>query len=805
MRDGVKILALDKLLRDAGLDPADFAGWIECPRLRLTADGANLARDGAYELLLAWLHDARAHTFPGEGPLPAVIWPAEVAHLPTASGRPVPLAEIGRRVAEGREFLYEWAHLRELVPAQVQARVVVVWPSELAVLKDRFPALVAVPYRGLGEGVALARADLRSVTEGSLPAVELPLGEGATLRLPGGEALHLRARAYVHRFPSAVQGSIVLLAYERRIAQSRDERRSMPGVTILCELSGDEAGGGLTIDALRGEREALEAVLDRVRAAATAALDQLWAAALAGESPWELPFVRARVAELSGVSIGLCYRVHAGALALSWREGPWLRLEIGATLGGDPLTLADALVALRDQGGVLCGDESQRWLALEPDDAERRLWLLTPHGRDLCERALGRAAIWPMPTALESYLRPIDPAAQRHLLLSGAAVEAARGKALTDPKVRATLLAHLLVARALGAPTHGLEDAPLLRRFDPRALTATRLVRLADVEAERPPLRLAVAEAVSRDLAEVVVEATPGEALLLHRLLGLAPATAVGAAAAADPVHGARHALRRHGAEQAPLVALPVAEALAAGALRIERDMAPAKIALWAGGLHINDLQLPPPLDLVGGRLWLTREGVKAGSTALAEQIRGLARELVRRALAERLLHPPESDEAEALAALIARLQAAPKEGAWLADLLPAAVAGPPARAVLLALSLQRQPLRRLLGGGPERFAQLLRQSLGRPIAVDTALLSWKVARLSASGDEWRVELGRRSARIQRALDPSAPAPAAYLAAALVVVGVAQQARQLGLRGATHDDEVVALYRLLALAYSHGV
>lgn len=805
VRDGVKLFALDKTLRDAGLDPAEFAGWIECPRVRLTADGQGLARDGAYELLLAWLHDARAHTFPGAGSVPEVTWPAEIAHLPTASGRPVPFAELARRAAEGRDLLFEWAHLRDLVPAQVQARVVVVWPSELAVLKDRIPGIVAVPYRSLGEGVALARADLRPVLEGSLPAIELLIPDGDQLRLTSGEHLRLRARAHIHRYPTAIQGSIILLAYERRIAQSRDERRALPGVTLVCEVAGDEAAGGLTIDNLRGDREALEAILERVRVAANAALDALWAAALAAESPWELPFVRARVAETTSVNAGLVYRVVDAELTLTWREGPWLALPIGRALGGDARTLADAFAALRDQGGVLCGDERQRWRSLEPADADTRLWILTPHGRDLCERALGKQALWMMPTAVESFLRPIDPAEQRHLLLAGEAVDKIRGRALTDAKVRAMLLAHLLVARALGAPTHDLEDAPLLRRFDPRALSASRLVSLRDVEGERQVLRLAVAEAVSRELSDVVVEATPGEARLLHRLIGLAPAAGATSSARTESVPGVRQALRRHGAEETPLVTLPVAEALAAGALRIERAMTPAKVALWAGGLHIDDLQLPAPLDVVGGRLWLTRQGVKAGSGPLAEQIRGLARELVRRALAERLLHPPESVEAQALAALVARLQGAPREGAWIADLLPPAVDGAPARAVALALSLQRQPIRRLLGGGPERLAQLLRQSLGRPVMVDSAMLSWKTARLEAAGEgEWRVELGRRSARVQRALASDAPAAATYAAAALALALVIAQARQQGLRGATRDDLVVALYRLLALVYAHG-
>jgi hypothetical protein len=803
VRDGVKLLALDKTLREVGIDPAAFVGWIDCPRLRLTVDGAGVARDGAFELLVAWLHDARAHTFPGASGGSQVIWPVELEVVQTASGRPASITEISRRITEGRDLLYEWAHLREAVPASAQARVFLLWPSELAALKARFEGLRALPYRSVGEGTAFARVDLRPALEGSLPAVEVPLAEPELLL--GAERLRLELRALVHKQPSSIAGSILLLAHDRGVAQSRDERRVIPGVTLLCTLVSEDPSGGVAIEALRGDRAALESIFERVRVAARAREDALWAAALAASSPWELPFVRAKVAESSALSVGVGLRIVGGELTLAWRDAPILRLPIGATLGGEPRSLGDALVMLREQGGVLCGDERQRWRSLEPADAEQRLWLLTAHGRDLCERVLGRAALWKMPVAVESLLGPRPAEAQRHLLLRGESVDGARALAAKDPRARAALVAHLLVARCLEAPTYGLEDAPLLRRYDPRALNPSRMVSLREVMSERPAPGLCLAETVSRELVGVVIEATLGEARLLHRALGLAPAIS-GGALLQEHVPGARTAVRRHGHDAPPLVSLPVVDPLAAGSLRIERAMEPAKIALWAGGLHIDDIALPAPLDLVGGRLWLTRQGVKVGSSALAARLRELAQELVRRALAERLLHPPESAEASASAALLSRLRGAPRALEWIADLLPVDE-GPPGRALALGLSLQRQPLRRVVGVGQERLQQLLRQALGRAVALDAAMLSWKAARLRVGEGEraiWEVEIGRRSETIQRALARDASSAEVYVAAVLIAGATLAQAREQRLRGAEPEELVVALYRLLALAYAQG-
>ncbi|MFY0536577.1 hypothetical protein [Nannocystis pusilla] len=60
----MRLVSLAPALTRLGLTPAEFAGWIECPRVKLTADEASVALDAGCELLAAWLLDARAHSFP---------------------------------------------------------------------------------------------------------------------------------------------------------------------------------------------------------------------------------------------------------------------------------------------------------------------------------------------------------------------------------------------------------------------------------------------------------------------------------------------------------------------------------------------------------------------------------------------------------------------------------------------------------------------------------------------------------------------------------------------------------------------
>lgn len=812
VRDGVKVFDLSRVLAEHDLDAKFFAGWIDCPDLRLTADLAAITQDQAYDLLIAWLSDAHAHTFPGAGSLPQIAWPTELAHISTASGRPLPLADIRQRALQGLDFPYEWPHLREMVPKRAQARVFVIWPSELAVLRTMVPEVRPVPQRSLGDHMRQARADLGGLAQRSLPATLLPL-ESATVMVGGDQgddasaapvAAHLRVEAYVHRQATAAEGAILILAYGRRIAQSRDDPKNLPGVTLICTV---ESAAG--IDELRAARAALVEILERSRRALDAHRERLLELAFAEANPWEIPLVRACAAELTPLSLGLRYRLVDGRVTLSWEEQELLRLNIGADRAGGERLLFDALTSLRDRGGVIVEHPTRRWEMLEPADALSSVWTLSSYGRGLCERVLGERGLWTMPIAVEAQLRPEPAEEQRRLLLTQAGLDDHRQKAATQPRARAALVAHLLVARALGEPTLGLGREPLFTRYDPRALSPSRLVSLDELAEASPPPQLCPAGAVHRELAEVVVEATPGEATLLHALLGLVPAQPQGSErrGAASIDRGGRAAIRRQGQERAPLVTLPVVDEIAAGALRIDDPETPAAIALWAGGLHIDDLTLPEPLDCIAGRLWLTQAGIKAGTERLAARLRDLSRDLIRRALEERLLHPPESRESTAIAALIARLQGASAgERSWVSDLLPAAPLGP-RRQQMLASSLQRHPLRRLLGSGSERLTQVLRQSLGRGVVLETAFLSWKVARIlevpAGRKGHWRLELGRRDPWVQRALVRDGSQAATFDAAAVILATLFSRGRHEGLDGCDQVQESIAYYRLLALAFSH--
>ncbi|MCA9638946.1 MAG: hypothetical protein KC420_23120, partial [Myxococcales bacterium] len=137
--------------------------------------------------------------------------------------------------------------------------------------------------------------------------------------------------------------------------------------------------------------------------------------------------------------------------------------------------------------------------------------------------------------------------------------------------------------------------------------------------------------------------------------------------------------------------------------------------------------------------------------------------------------------------------------------LLPAADASPNRQAALAA-SLSGQALRRLLGGGGERLTLALRQALARPVVLETAFLSWRPARI-VEGPEtkgrWVLELGKRSATIQAALDRQANLAATFDAAALILATIMIEGRAQGIAGCEPVAEEVAVYRLLALVFAH--
>jgi len=867
VREGVRALSLAPALAAAGLQIEPLSGWIECAALRLTADEGAVVQDLAFELLVAWLHDARAHVVAGtsgqggkdrvegtgasgqvgkdrveetgalgqggkdrveetgasghvdkdmgggtgetvgregDGQTWTVVWPTRIEQVPTASERAVDRETISQRARLGRDFLYVWRHQQGQVPTAMQARTFTLWPSELAALIAAVPELRPVPVRALGDSPQVERVDLTSLAQGSLAPVMVDLGTARTAMTAAGVRIELSLQAFVHRYPTAGQGATVLLAYGRRVANVREAARVVPGVTLVCEVIGAD------IDALRGELAVLQMVTDRCRDVALEAMPMLLAQGLAHATPWEVPLVRTQAEALTGAALGLRYRSERGEAppVLVWEESPLLGLAIGRdATGTQAVTLQQALERCRDAGGIavlVAGQAWPGWVAREPMHAP---WTLTPEGRALLERVTGKDVLWDMPTLPELHALPRERSAQPGLLQTPGELQRLRARG-DDERNRPVLLAHLLAARASGQGVAELEELPLLRRYDPRALTPLRKVSLAAVLAEAPLPGLLIAGAATRTLGGPVVLVTPGEAWLLHEA-GLRPASASSVAPAPMPMPGHARPQRRAGGVDVPLLVVPVASAVAVGALRIEGPE-PRKVALWSGGLHIDDVELPAPLECVGGRLILTRQGTRSSGDRLGGEIRGLCRIVVSQALEQRRLHRPGGPQQVGLGEFVANCQRAiaAGQGALIADLL-AQKPGPEGErlGVRLAVSLQRHPLTRLPPPGPKRLEAVLRQVLARPLAVGSALLSWQAASLRGLADTgagWEIDLGRRNAFVQRALAAEQGPEDVYLAAALALAGLFSAARERRAPASALVDEWVADYRLLALVYAHA-
>lgn len=794
VRAGVRALSLAPALAVTGVTAGELAGWVECPALRLTADEAGVVQDGAFELLVAWLLDARAHALRAtpDGPIAAVQW-ADVEQVRMASGRAVDRETMRQRARTGKDFLYVWRHQEQLVPAAMQPRTHVLWPSELALLRASVPELRPVPVRALGEAPQIERVDLTSLVSTSLPAVGVELAS-ASATTKAGVRVSLQLQAFVRRVPTATAGETVLLAYGRKVAHVRETARVLPGVTLVCELLGAE------MDALRGEAALLQAVADRCREAGERAMPMLLAQGMAHPSPWEVPLVKARAEQLSGAGLGLRYRDDDDGPRLAWEESPLLGLVVGRA-GAEAVNLLAALERCRDAGGIVVEDPRQQWPGWASREPGPGPWVLTVEGRGLLARVLGKDVLWDMPTLPEMHARP-----GRAVALLAAAEVARLSEKPDEEARRAALLAHLLAARAAGGGDEALAEMPLLRRFDPRALTPVRKVSLTQALAETPRPGLLPMGAVTRELAGAALLVTPGEAWALRAEGFVAAGGPVAGPVLASVASTQARPQRRAGPGNAVLV-VPVASAVAVGALRVE-GMAATKVALWSGGLHLEDVQLPAPLECVGGRLVLTRQGIKVGGDRLGGEIRGMCRTVVMQALEQRRLQRPGGSQHAAIGEFIARCEAAAASGAapLIADLLAPRTGADEVRlGARLGASLQRHPLERLPPPGPRRLEALLRQALARPLGFGSAILSWQVATLVRVADVgWEVELGKRNGFVQRALAEQPGAEDPEVAAALAIAALFAGARAGTARDAGLVDEWVADYRLLALVYAHA-
>lgn len=800
VRDGLKLVRLDEPLQAAGIDTRALRGWIECPGLSLTADETGVARDGAFELLVAWLHDLVAHTYPLEGDdgskSSQIHWPTTLSAVPTASGYTLSLQALEGRVKQERDLVYVWCHQAGAVPPSARARVLQVWPSELAILEGVLPRARFVPLRALGTDPDYDRVDLTSLNQGSLEP--LPLEFDAHFETDAGQALELDVVAYVHRFPAATLGAIVLLAYEREVAHVRDQRRVIPGLTLLCRIR--PVDDAIDLDTLRNDEGIVEGVAKHCRDLADAHLESLLAHVAGSTNAWENPLVRAALEQLNAVRLGLRYVARDGGLRLSWDDSVLLALPIATARDGQSRTLRDLLDRCRDVGSVIEAPAGERWKTLESDDPRHTSWVLAPHARDLLARIVPAPVLMRMPVVADAYPAVAPALEQRGLLMSKKAVSVDLGRASTDPLARVRLLGHLLVARATGESTQGLERIALLARYDPRAAAPTRLVSLDSVLAEDPPPGLAFPGAVSRELAGPVLEVPPGVAALLHEVLGLEPESAPrpDASLVEGTIPGP---VRKRSREAPPLVTHAVVHPLAIGSLKIAGDGSSRGIALWSRGLRIGEIHLPEPMGRVSGRLWLTRNAPHAELEAMTRaQAKALFEELVR----QRSLLPPSGSRRDKLDAVVeyARGKVLESDPLELGPLLGIGEAAPRTEAAL-DRSLRAWPLQRLSPKLERWLAEIVIQSIGFRLNLDTAFLSWRAAKVKAVRRDGSVDvdLGRRNEWIQRALDvqSSGGRLAPFEASALVVAEFFHQARERRFFEATPADEAVAFWRLLAL------
>ncbi|MCA9700739.1 MAG: hypothetical protein KC431_24645, partial [Myxococcales bacterium] len=838
VRDGVVLVDIAPALREAGQVQGLPTGWIDCPSLRLTADERSVVRDANFELLLAWLQDYQvrrrddgevtwpASPFIDEG-LPAPVR-ERAPGLRSASGRPITRDALAEEIHRGRELVYVWWHQARLVPAYARAKIYAPWPSELALLRRDFPEARMVPLQALGTQSNLDPEDLTSLRGGSHEP--LLLARDAIVALPptpgqadakAPERVRIDIEAYVHRAQTATMGFISILAYERRVAQITDRPRVFSGLTLLCRVRPDADSPEVQLDvaALRRNQLAITAITDACRQRTLEHWEALISHVMSRARPWETPLLRSSLDQLGAVSLELGYRSTELGPRLGWRDTALLDVFIGKTVvGEEPRSLRDALRLLRDRGMIVVARDDRQFPGLRSDDPRLEPWQVPSWARPLLERVVGRMALLDMPAVPEAYplVKDGDPCdAQRHLIRNRVDVSADAEKARTDPLARLRLLGQLLVVRGLGQPDNfALERLPLLERYDPRAMSTTRLVSLSAAAAEVPPPRLVPVGAVHRGLPRPVLEVTPGLAALLSTVAGFEIETGrhqPGATIIEEHDLRGDAPVRRRAQTLPPLLAKPVVHPLLVGRLHVAGDASSTGIAIWAGGLRQREITLPEPLGRVSGRLVKTPVGIAADPRIIDREVAVLAQNLLADALRQRALLPPIGPHRERLDLFIeyARSKIRDDDRFGLAQAL--GVAAPEDRgqrvAALRQMSLDAAPLRPLPDRREALLAQVVGQSLAMKVQFDTAVLTWRAAnyRRRRPDGTFEVEFGLRNTWVQRgldedrALDPATHRRAALLAGVLVVAEFFYQAREADDVNVGPEHLVVALWRLLQL------
>ncbi|MFO0637134.1 MAG: hypothetical protein U0168_30275 [Nannocystaceae bacterium] len=603
-----------------------------------------------------------------------------------------------------------------------------------------------------------------------------------------------------------MQSTTVVAAHDRVLlrepAGKAADDAGLPGVTLVLRLALSSTSQSLARASMRGETG------DRAEAAAQlrelvawgwaqlatqrdALVQHALAVPLDDALRERVPLLAAAIAGVDARVVALSYRDRDGVVALAWREQPLLALRVANARDGSPRSLGDALVRAREVGGLVLGEAARRWFSLELDDGRHDTWIATPSGAELLLRVLGRATLWIMPTVPQGHAHVAPAAAQRQLLLPRDEVARLLGRGGADVAARTALLAHALVAIALGEDTMGLREVPLLPVYDPRAVTPSRLLSIAAMQADGRSFAVVPCGAVDRDLLGPVVEASPGIATLLHEALALPlePVPDGGRAGGTPPRGGAvADAVRAE-----PLLRHPIADALAVGALQLGGG-APPGVALWARGLHVGALPLPPPLSDLGGRLWLADAGVRAGRPAIETMLLGHARALVEAARRQAVLAPPGGARRRAIERFVEHCDATAAAGD---DRL--GLRAPPPRSQPRVLSPQAASAGRLPPLRRTWLPALVRHGLGRPGGFERAWLSWRLVRVSKpEGVVWDLEVGGRHAWIRRALDDESTPTDVELAALAIVAEV------LATAAVGETAIAAALLRVLATAHVHA-
>lgn len=744
VRDGVIVCSLEPALREAGVDLARVEALIECDALQLTVDESGIVRDGAFTTLVAWLHDASAHT---ESTILQARWPSAVTEVHTAANEKV--AVDGLATTGTQPLHYVWRHEADALPLAARSRVLALWPSEL----DRLPSSLRLAHlRQAEQAGSVARTDLAALAKSSHPPLAMTL---APILRDGMPPLAVEVAAYVHR--DTKSGAVWLLAADRALARTDDADRVISGMTLVARVALATEHASLATD-VGGLRDLARDVVTQVQARRTELVAHVLAGSTEALAAVRTPFVADAIAKLDARTLGLRY---AGPTArLQWHDDPCLAIVVAHTRDGASRDLRAALERAANVGGLVIGDGARRWYVLEVDDGLHDTWIPTPQGSELLVRVLGREALWSMPTVVQAHAHVAPVKTQSTLLLDREEAAKLRVRSTGDGHARAALLAHVLVAIATGADAQGLAEVPLVHVYDPRAVVPDRIVSTATLRADGRTFAVVPPGTTHRDLAGPVVVAPPGLASVLHEVLGLALVAVPDGSVRTASTPAATRATSR-AAE--PILRWPIVDVLAVGAMHLGGDG--RGVELWARGLHVGELMLRAPLAELGGRLWLTDAGIRAGRPAIETMLLAQARPLVESARRQAVLAPPGSARGRALDRFVDHATAT-ADG-------PLVHRASPSRVVSAdAASAARLPaLRRLWLG------MLVRHALGRATVIDRAWLSWRLAKLvDPKSPSWTVEVGGRHAWIRRAMADDAHVVDVHLAAIATCADVARQA-----------------------------